>query len=467
MKKTIFLLLCLVHIYAMAQPQQDAGTRLFRDGMAYLNGITKTYNPETAKQLFYQSAALGNGNAMNALGNLYTKGVATTINMDSALKWYTAAGTKGYAKAWYNAGTLYKFGTGVSQNFAKAVSYFAKGNTLGDRDCKTSLAYMYYKGFGVQQNYSTAFSLYKEAATTGNANAMYFLGLCYRNGYGTAVNSEEAKKWLQKAANKHEGQAAHELNEEPEPENISTISPYLQNKLEWLKKYNEKYRAETENNYEGEYTGYVIYYDWSGKYVSEIQTLTLALQKIGNQYKGVWKEGEDNKAAISLTISGGQFSFDEGSSYKRINHYSGRKPEQWQFNKAQLKLGFADDSIQLTGFVQFYSPGRKEPGKPLQIFLKKATDISSMKLAGISKMALFPNPAQGQTTLQFTLSQPARTSVQITSQTGAIVYKEAEKLLPAGTYNYAIPLGNLAAAVYNISIAINGKIAATKLLIKQ
>jgi uncharacterized protein len=467
MKKIIFFLLCLVQIDAMAQQQPDAAAKLYRDGMAYLNGITKTYNPETAKQLFYQSAALGNANAMNALGNLYTKGIAVTVNMDSAVKWYNAAGAKGYAKALYNLGRLYKTGAGVNQNFATAAGYFAKGNTAGDKDCKNSLAYMYYKGLGVQQNYYTAFSLYKEAAATGNTNAMYFLGLCYRNGYGTAVNKDEAKIWLQKAANKHEEQARHELNEEPEPENISAVSPYLQNKLEGIKKYTEKYTAASENNYEGEYTGYVVYYDWSGQYVSEIQTLKLSLQKLGNRYKGVWREGEDNKTTISLSINGSQFSFDESSSYTRVNHYSRRKPELWQFNKAQLKLGFADDSIQLTGFVQFYSPGRKEPGKPLQIFLKKATDINLIQLAGVSKMALFPNPGSGQTTLQFTLSHSAKTAVQITSQAGSVVYKETEKLLPAGTYDYTIPLSNLSAAVYNVSIVVNGKIAATKLLVKQ
>ena len=467
MKKSIFLLLCIVQLNAMAQPQQDTAAKLFKDGMAYLNGISKTYNPENAKQLFYQSASLGNARAMNALGNLYAKGIAVAVNMDSVVKWYNVAAVNGYEKSWFNLGQLYKSGSGVKQNFATAANYFAKGNTAGDRDCKNSLAYMYYKGLGVQQNYNTAFGLYKKAVEMGNPNAMYFLGLCYRNGYGTSVNKDAAREWLDKAAKKHEAQAQHELNEEPEPENISTIDPYLQNKLKNLKNYAEKYTAASDNNYEGEYTGYVVYYDWSGKYVSEIQMLKLSLQKNGAKYNGTWHEGENNNAAVGLNISGNQFSFDESSSYTRVNHYSSRKPELWQFDKAQLQLGFANDSIQLTGFVQFYSPGRKEPSKPLQVFLKKATDISLMQLAGVSKMGLFPNPAQAQTVLQFTLSQSAKTAIQITSQAGSIVYKEAEKLLPAGTYNYTIPLTRLPAAVYNISIAVNGKIVATKLLVKQ
>jgi hypothetical protein len=82
-------------------------------------------------------------------------------------------------------------------------------------------------------------------------------------------------------------------------------------------------------------------------------------------------------------------------------------------------------------------------------------------------MALFPNPAQGQTTLQFTLSQSGKIAIQITSQTGSIVYRESQKLLPAGTYNYLIPVSNLPAASYNVSILVNGKIVATKLLVKQ
>jgi uncharacterized protein len=467
MKKIIFFLMCLAQIKTMAQVPQVTPEKLFKDGVSYLNGISKLYDPEKAKQLFYEAASLGNAQAMNALGNLYAKGITVDVNIDSILKWYNAAALNGYAKAYFNLGQMYKSGRGIQQNFTTAVNYYIKGNAANDIDCKKSLAYMYYKGLGVQQNYNTAFELYKVAANAGYTNAMYFLGLCYRNGYGTVANKDEAKKWLQKAAERNNEQAIHELNEEPMPENIGTVDPYLQNKLKEFKEYAEKYEAAVENNYEGDYAGYAVYYDWSGKYVSEIQSLKLSLQKQGKSYKGIWQEGEDNSAAVSLGILGSQFLFAEGSSYTRINHYSNRKPEVWQFNKAQLQLGFVGDSIQLTGFVQFYSSGRKEPGKPLQIFLKKANDKSLMQLAGISKMALFPNPAQGQTILQFTLSHTTRASIQITSQTGTVVYNEAAKMLPAGTYNYSIPLRNLAAAVYNVHITINGKTVASKILVKQ
>jgi uncharacterized protein len=466
MKKALLYFLCLLQLKAIAQlTSTNNANRLYKDGMSYLGGVTKTYNPIMAKQLFYQAVALGDAKAMNAIGNLYAKGIGVVPNTDSVLKWYNSAGEKGYTKAYFNLGHLYKEGSIVTQDFTKATNYFKQG--IADIDCKAALAYMYYKGLGVPQDYTNAFTLFSIVAKKGNPNAMYFLGLCYRNGYGTMVNIEEAKFWLQKAVQLHEAQATEELYQEPMPENLSSITPELQHKLEALKNYKEKFIAANTNNYEGNYTGYVVYYDWSGKYVSEILPLQLTLVKNISGYAGKWQEGENNTTNINLNILNGQCSFSKESNYTRVNHYSGQTPELWQFNNAQLQLGFVGDSTQLSGYVKFYSPKRAEPGKPLQIFLTKVTNKDLMQQANVSEMVLYPNPAQQQTTVQFTLTHTANTNIQIRTQLGSIVYNETSKLLPQGTYNYTLPLANLPAATYNISISVNGKIVATKILVKQ
>ena len=230
MKSILFTLFTLLHINVFAQQDLSAKT-LFFEGMRYLKGLNRPYDPDKALTLFRQSTAKGYAEAMNAIANLHIQGIATNMNVDSALYWYNRAGLSGYAKAYYNVGRLYKTGTGVPQDFHNAVKYFKKGVALDDKYCKASLAYMYYKGLGISQNYNKAFELFKQSAEAGNENSMYFLGLCYRNGYGTNTNADLSKFWLTRAAQKYDIQAIHEFNEEPFPENLSVVSTRLENEF--------------------------------------------------------------------------------------------------------------------------------------------------------------------------------------------------------------------------------------------
>ena len=467
MKKAIFILICLLQLTNIfCQSSSNAQLR-FQLGMRYLMGVSKPYNPEKARQLFFESAAEGNTQAMNGLGNIHAKGLGVPVNLDSAMTWYKTAAAKGYAKGYLNLGQIYKAGAGVKQNFATAFDYFSKGVLLSDVECKSALAYMYYKGFGTTQNYNLAFQLNKEAAESGNSSAMYFLGLCYKNGYGTTPDNDAAKLWLAKAGQKNEAEALRELNSEAVPENVSVISSALQDQLTALKSFKEKFQAASGNNYEGNYTGFAVYYDWSGQYVSEIQPLQLSLEKNGAGYKGQWLEGNSEKTPVDIMVSGNQLAFAANNQYSRTNHYSGRVPEVWQFNAAKLELGFSNDSVQLSGYVHFYSPTRNEPGKPLQIILKKGNVIQQAKQSDVINLDLYPNPAQTQTTTEFTLLKTARVGIRVTSQLGVVVYSESEKLLPAGKYSYSIPLSNLPASVYNVHVLLNGAITATKPLVKQ
>lgn len=465
MKPALLIVIMLLQLRIFAQ-QPPSPHQLNLDGYRYLKGIGRPYRPEEAARLFLQSASMGDAQAMNALGNLYAKGIGRSINTDSALYWYKAAAANGYASACLNLGRLYKTGTDVQQDFSKAVSYFKQGAALQDKESLDDLAYMYYKGFGTSQDYYRAFELFKQSAGQGSTNAMYYLGLCYRNGYGTPANTELAKQWLSKAAGSENVQSIHELYNEPLPENRSTISPELENKLTVLKTYQEKYQSSADNNYEGTYTGFAVYYDWSGKYVSDIHTLVLTLHKTSSGYEGSWKEGSSNAAPIALAQENNTLTFSESSEYTRVDHYSGRTAEEWQFNQAQLHLGFMNDSVQLSGNVQFHSIKRNEPGKPLQVILKKPVVFSDALLKNI-QFSLSPNPAATQTNSKFTLVAPAKTGMIITSQDGTVVYTEPDRLLPAGTYSYPITLNGLAAGVYDISIKVNGKIIATKQLVKQ
>jgi uncharacterized protein len=464
MKKLLILLFCVIQISLSAQTNA-ASNILFENAVGYLRGITRTYNPQLGKKLLDSAIALGNAKAMNAMGNVCAQGTVVNKNIDSALYWYKRSLNRGYEGACINLGNLYRFGKEVPQNFKEATKYYIKGVAQNDNECKTLLAYMYYKGLGIQQDYEKSFLLYKESAEMGNESSMYFLGICYKNGYGTAANKVLANEWLQKAASKNNRLAAAELKEEV-PENISAINPYLQNQLLQLKNSKEKFIAANENNYEGLYVGYAVYYDWSGKFVSEIQPLALKLSKAKGTYNGKWKEGIYEEVDITLTNKGNEFEFSENSAYKRNNHYSARSPETWNFNKANISLSFKNDSIMLSGFVQFYSKERREPGKPLQIILKKGMgDIDTEKEK--VNFVIFPNPSLSFTTIEFNLLKTAKVSFKIFAENGVLVYADTEKLLPQGVYKYNLPAANLIAGTYNIQLMVNGKKSTTNILVKQ
>jgi uncharacterized protein len=463
MKQNLTLVLLALQLGAAAQTITP-GQQLYREGTAYLQGVSKPYEPQRAKALLGQAAILGDAKAMVALGQLYQKGEGTKALADSALYWYGAAAQKGQPMAYYHLGNLYNEGRLVAQNFAKAAGHYAKGAALGHDACAYMVAYQHYKGLGVAQNYAAAFAGFGALAQKGVAPAYYFLALCYRNGYGTAIDKQQAQLWLQKAAALGDGQAKQELRE-PLPENISTASPHLQQQLAALTGYREKFAPADNNNYEGLYTGHIVYYDWSRKYVSDIQPLQLRLAKTGNGYAGAWQEGEGPATAITLAARGGLLVFDSNCVYERTNHYSGRKPERWQFNSAQLQLGFGADSIVLNGAVQFYSAARREPGKPVQLLLKRAMGGIGEGLVPLS-IKLLPNPAKANAAVQFTLPQTAKVMVKLATQDGKLLFVENEKQLPLGTYTYTLPIGAYAKGSYWVQVYLNGRLAATETLVK-
>jgi uncharacterized protein len=465
MKKLLTLIFVALQFSLQAQVNVESDP-LVNQAKGYFTGLTRNYDPILGKKIIDSAIKLGNANAMNTLGNLYLNGVTVTKNVDSAIYWYKKSASAGYSTSCLILGNLYREDKKVLQDFKEAVKYYTLGVKLNNASCKNMLAYMYYKGFGTTQDYNKAFSLYKETANLGNQNAMYFLGLCYKNGYGTAVDKEQAKFWLQKSASYFFEQANTELKEDM-PENISVVTPYLQNQLLQLKKTTEKFIVSNKNNYEGVYSGYAIYYDWSGSFVTEIEPLILKLKKEEGKYFGVWKEGNYDDANITISKTGNIFKFNTEASYKRNNHYSGRKAEEWNFNNANLALSFNNDSVQLAGYVQFYSKKRKEPGKPLQIILKKLiSPIEEVNNNNLSFL-VFPNPAVDYTTVEFSLLKSAKIAFKIYTQSGSLVYTDNEKLLPEGTYKYNLPTTNLANGTYNIQIVVNGKASTTNILVKQ
>jgi len=281
-KRLLFPGLLLLPILLMAQQTAKLKpvSEIFEEGFKYLNGINKNYDPQKAVQLFREAAAKGDAAAMNALGNLYLNGYGgVEKNMNTAIQYYKQAGQAGYGAGYYNLAKLYKDNKDLEQDLQQSAIYAKAGADLRDNNSKKLLAYYHFKGFGVRQDYYKAFELYSELAQAGIVNAQYFVGLCYRNGYGTIANPDEAKKWLLMAARQGDYQATHELTAELNPENSNVNNPEIQQQVNKLKTYHEKLIAANSNDISGEYRGFAIYYDFSGKFVHEVVPLSLILKQ--------------------------------------------------------------------------------------------------------------------------------------------------------------------------------------------
>jgi len=442
---TLTLLFCIG--FFNAYTQQPTPKFLFEEGYRYLNGINKPYDPKKAFDLFTKSADGDYAAAMNALGNMYAKGLATSQDYTLAVEWYKKASAKDYISAILNLGRMYQKAEGVIQDFAAAAKYYQRGAALGNIQCKNELAYFHYKGLGVEQNYNKAFQLYYEIAPKGDVNAQYFLGICYRNGYGVAVNNTLAKQWLQKAAAKQDRQAIHELTREPVPENMSTITPALQEKVASLKAYTEKFVAANTNNIEGVYQGYAVYYDFSKKYVHEIVPLKLSIKQTITGYEGVWTESDDLSANIKADFFNNTLKFDKSSQYIRRNYYSYRAEEGYLFKDASLNIKYIGDSMYLSGDVRFYSLSRNEPGQPMYITLGKKIGGNWLNNDDLN-LVISPNPAISVVKATFTLTNNHHIQLQLLTIDGKPLQQIEKAMLPAGTYSYDFNVQHLPGGTY-------------------
>jgi hypothetical protein len=471
MKKWFLCLMLLWQSIAQAQQSYDSmpAKQSFFKGMDYLYGSYPTIVKDEVKACGLLKAATDSGNALAAkqLGYQYEVGQGVHKRLDSCLYYYNLGGKLGDGGAYQELSRMYKDDQLLPQDYELSVAYCRKGIALGNTPCKNRLAYYYFKGLGVPQSYDSAFALYKQLENFEyDINAKYFLGLCYRNGYGVKADSAKAKNYLLKAAKYNDYQAKHELNAEAKPENAVITNPQIQQQIDELKKYEVKFYSDSANDISGNYSGYAIYYDWSGKLVHEIVPLSLTLKKASNSYAGVWTEADTLSAPIKVGFNGNAMFFDTSSKYSRCNYYSYRDIEKYQFKSAQLGIKYLQDSMYLSGNVRFYSLSRHEPGQPIYVVLAKAVGNATL-LVHDMKLSLSPNPVTNTVKASFTLDKTEKIKMQITNANGKTTATKIEEvLLPAGTYTYPVNVQQLAAGSYVLSIFAGNNAVQSKLFIK-
>lgn len=402
--------------------------------------------------------------------------------------------TRAAIKKYYQLGLQYKDGKGVAIDYTKAYDNFSKAAALGDAQSTYAVAYLHYKGLGCVQDYVQAARLFAQGAYAGRDNSIYFYALCFRNGYGIAKNEDSAKYWLTKAAANGYKQAAQELKM-PAGENSNDSAKALVQQISNAA-LPQHYKPNTftcitpklpaASVIAGNYTGYLIQYDWSGQNAIRTLTLSLTLKGEGNgTISGKWKE-DSNTVALSASLKGDSIVF-ANTRYRRKDHYSPDSAVLYNFENAALNLVQKGDSVFLAGNVQMFSPERKEPSKPLFVALtrsglpnpskggaKNADSLNNNKSVGIPAsgggraklLKVYPNPFTNKLNVQVEIPKEGQAVLELVTMNGQVVYHLNAGVIPAGTYAIPLQVDYIAPATYMLRIIYNGQSEGVKVVKK-
>ncbi|MFB9108962.1 T9SS type A sorting domain-containing protein [Flavobacterium gyeonganense] len=507
-QKGVYLLLLLSSMLGQSQESPDTNKSLIMARLQLVKG-SRNYNPEKAIASYTELAAQGNSVAMNALGLIYTKGTGISVNEEEGIKWLEKAAKAGYAKAWYNLGIIYQEGISVPANPIKAIQYFEKaaisgytfaytawgrmlmrgngvpqdyplamsifkqGAEKGNSHCSYLQGYLYYKGFGCTQDYGIAIQHFEVAIQKNNPWAMYMLGLCYRNGYGVNIDLEKAKSHLSKSAAMGVKPSQMELDD-PEAENhspnqVKTISAPIGEVItiketEAPETFKKVKQALIATDISGNYTGYILRYDFSGQNILSKTSLQIDLNQDGKALNGEWKEIDGDTVTFKAQIQEDAIVFKD-SKIDRTEHFYKGSLNRYEFKDARLQLLQTDESLFIVGNLQLYNIKERENEKPMYLILEKKQTRTSEVQEVISSVAIYPNPVATDFSLSFDLAKTADVGVSIYYITGRELYSQQWNNLEQGTQTRTLSL-NAPAGYYVLRLTYGTEVKTT-ILIKK
>lgn len=448
MKKIVFtLLLALGALAGFSQQGAHVPDFSILKSMAeakkYLNASNAEYDPSKAFAIYNDLAHKKYPPAMNSLAVMYKTGLGAKQNTQEAINWFTEAAHAGYGNSWYNLGLMYKNGDVVSQEDKKAFDCFDKGTLVNNGLCWYGKGYMLYKGLGCKQDYTQAYQCFEKGVKRRDEGSMYMLGLCFRNGYGVQINTDSAKYWLTLAAKRNDKRAIEELAD-PNPENVDLKSvpdllPTTQ-KVDLKTGFKKVKHHVNKNDIAGEYNGFVIKFDWSGKHIISQTGLKLKLECNDKVLLGTWTESGQQEVSLSAELTDTAVVFNNTAGPVK-DHYHKSTPLAVEFKDSKLNLVRSNDTTFLAGTISLYSPRWHEPEKPEFIMLfrsekdKSVNSVSPLAKDDSLHFVAYPNPFHSNLNLRYRLLKEAKVVVWVSEiLTGHVVYQSKSRTLLPGDY---------------------------------
>ena len=431
----------------------------------------QSYNPDSAFVIYKQKALEGNAEAMNALGLLYSRGEGVSIDEKEGIKWVRVSALKGYGKAWYNLGMMYKNGIGTEQNFEKAFGCFSKGVAQKEAFSYYGQGYMYFKGFGCEQDYGKAFTSFITGAKKWplNPNTMYFLGICYRNGYGTECNLDSARYWLDKAAKYKQKWAVEEIGsttaenvEIKEIPKLQGLSSSQDDIIEIQKGYRKVAHYLPSDRAKGEYTGYAIKFDWSGKHIIATSELKVKLKVKKGEFEAEWQEGNEVPVNLMGTVTDSSIMFKD-IIYQSFDHYHQKEANQLRLEEAVLQMTKNGEHSIIAGNIKRYSLTHKEPEKPMFIMLinsrrNQFLPVNNEQETDSVNFRQYPNPFIHSFDVSYSLKEKSQVSIILSNvQNGNIVYRSNVQMKEAGEHTQKVAV-NVPPGYYVVTLNYGNKL---------
>lgn len=138
---------------------------------------------------------MGNGCAMNNLGNTYyngrdVAGVKIPVDYEKAFEWYTKAVEAGYESVSYHCiGWMYRMGNGTRKNVSKAKLYFEKAVEKENTFAMVQLGQMYELG-ELSTDLAKALEYYERAANLDDKDGNDNAGRMYDDGVGLGAEDD-------------------------------------------------------------------------------------------------------------------------------------------------------------------------------------------------------------------------------------------------------------------------------------
>ena len=305
--------------------------------------------------------------AMEALGLAYIGGIGVECDTAKAVALLEEAGRLGVKDAYHALGMIYKYGEGgLRQDFRRAYGYFCTGAERGSVRCIYAKGFMLYKGLGCRQDYQQAALTFLPAANSRDENSWYMLALCSRNGYGLEKDSAAAAFCLKRAARMGSRDARDELARPHEETYMHAVYAdsaeysFIPDSLPAVKP-----TVGGAALAEGHYSGFVVTYDWSGKYILGEQPLAMTVSSVGGELSGELSIDSVDTAYCG-SLSGGRLVFASGGVTLPERYERGGKMD---YRLDSMVLDVGDGKV--TGRLNLYSTKLKEPGRPMYFELRR------------------------------------------------------------------------------------------------
>ena len=305
--------------------------------------------------------------AMEALGLAYIGGIGVECDTAKAVALLEEAGRLGVKDAYHALGMIYKYGEGgLRQDFRRAYGYFCTGAERGSVRCIYAKGFMLYKGLGCRQDYQQAALTFLPAANSRDENSWYMLALCCRNGYGLEKDSAAAAFCLKRAARMGSRDARDELARPHEETYMHAVYAdsaeysFIPDSLPAVKP-----TVGGAALAEGHYSGFVVTYDWSGKYILGEQPLAMTVSSVGGELSGELSI-DSVDTAYRGSLFGCRLVFASGGVTLPERYERGGKMD---YRLDSMVLDVADGKV--TGRLSLYSTKLKEPGRPMYFELRR------------------------------------------------------------------------------------------------